>query len=62
MHFDRFNDEPMIGNLPDGSEYRDCKQCGESFRLDCHTAIEEEFCSDECTMMYDGVVIETEIE
>ncbi len=62
MTFDRFNDAPMIGDLPDEPELRDCKQCGESFRLDCHAVIEEEFCSDECIMMYDGVAIETEIE
>lgn len=60
MLFDRFNDESMIGDLPDESERRDCKQCGESFALDCHSGFEEEFCSDECTMVYSGVAIETE--
>ncbi len=62
MTFNRFNDDPMIGDLPEEPERKDCKQCGESFTLDCHATIEEEFCSDECIMMYESVAIEMESE
>ena len=60
-----YTENPMIDEtqFPDDEpELRDCKQCGESFQLDCHAAIEEEFCSDECTMMYRGVTIDEEVE
>lgn len=62
MNYDRFNDDLIIGDILDGPEYLDCKQCGESFETDVFAEIEEEFCSDDCADMHAGVAIETESE
>ena len=62
MTFDRFSDDLQIGDMPDGPEYLDCKQCGESFETDCFAEVYEEFCSDDCADMHAGVALETESE
>lgn len=45
MTFDRFNDEPMIGDLSEEPYQLECKQCGTVFRVDVDG---QEFCNDEC--------------
>ncbi len=57
MTFDRFSDEPMIGDYKDygdGGAYKECKQCGELFAIDCHSSIDEEFCNEGCAILYWG--------
>ena len=56
MTFDRFTDDKQIGDMDDDSEFKDCKQCGESFETNCFTSIDEEFCSDDCEVMHSGVL------
>ena len=60
MTFDRFTDDLQINDVDVEYESRDCKQCGEWFAIDCHSSMDELFCSDDCEVMYSGIGIETE--
>lgn len=56
MTFDRFTDDLQIGDIDDEPEFKDCKQCGESFETNCHASTDEQFCSDDCEVIHGGYI------
>ena len=54
MTFNRFSDEPMIGDIDEPSDIVECKQCGRELDRDPFADTDEVFCHDGCRGLYNG--------